>query len=52
MLPLSLLSYLIKHLVETLGYQRIIASEEMVDFGANKPLDEEEHLHVHTKKQM
>lgn len=45
--PLSLLSYLIKHLVETLGYQRIIASEEMVDFGANKPLDEEEHLHHH-----
>ncbi|XP_040153110.1 protein spaetzle 5-like [Anopheles arabiensis] len=40
-------AYLIKHLVETLGYQRIIASEEMVDFGANKPLDEEEHLHHH-----
>ncbi|XP_053663843.1 protein spaetzle 5 [Anopheles marshallii] len=40
-------SYLIKHLMETLGYQRIIANEEMVDFGANKPLEEEEHLHHH-----
>ncbi|XP_052895782.1 protein spaetzle 5 [Anopheles moucheti] len=40
-------AYLIKHLVETLGYQRIIANEEMVDFGATKPLEEEEHLHHH-----
>uniref|UniRef100_A0A182MEY0 Spaetzle domain-containing protein n=1 Tax=Anopheles culicifacies TaxID=139723 RepID=A0A182MEY0_9DIPT len=40
-------AYLIKHLVETLGYQRIIANEEMVDFGANKPMEEEEHLHHH-----
>uniref|UniRef100_A0A182QHM3 Spaetzle domain-containing protein n=1 Tax=Anopheles farauti TaxID=69004 RepID=A0A182QHM3_9DIPT len=40
-------SYLIKHLVESLGYQRLIANEEMVDFGANKPLEEEEHLHHH-----
>uniref|UniRef100_A0A182PDP3 Spaetzle domain-containing protein n=1 Tax=Anopheles epiroticus TaxID=199890 RepID=A0A182PDP3_9DIPT len=40
-------AYLIKHLVETLGYQRIIANEEMVDFGANKPHEEEEHLHHH-----
>ncbi|XP_035907749.1 protein spaetzle 5 isoform X2 [Anopheles stephensi] len=40
-------SYLIKHLVESLGYQRIIANEEMVDFGANKPMEEEEHLHHH-----
>uniref|UniRef100_A0A182NJX3 Spaetzle domain-containing protein n=1 Tax=Anopheles dirus TaxID=7168 RepID=A0A182NJX3_9DIPT len=40
-------AYLIKHLVESLGYQRIIANEEMVDFGANKPMEEEEHLHHH-----
>ncbi|XP_053674300.1 protein spaetzle 5 [Anopheles nili] len=40
-------AYLIKHLVESLGYQRIVANEERIDFSANKPVEEEEHLHHH-----
>ncbi|XP_058065723.1 protein spaetzle 5-like [Anopheles bellator] len=40
-------AYLIKHLVESLGYQRVLANEEQIDFNANKLLEEEEHHHHH-----
>ncbi|XP_058123442.1 protein spaetzle 5-like [Anopheles ziemanni] len=40
-------AYLIKQLVEALGFQRIIANEEQIDFNAYKPMEEEEHLHHH-----
>uniref|UniRef100_A0A182FGL8 Uncharacterized protein n=2 Tax=Anopheles albimanus TaxID=7167 RepID=A0A182FGL8_ANOAL len=40
-------AYLIKQLVDALGYQGVIANEEQIDFNANKLLEEEEHLHHH-----
>ncbi|XP_049542790.1 protein spaetzle 5 [Anopheles darlingi] len=40
-------AYLIKQLIDALGYQGVIADEEQIDFNANKLLEEEEHLHHH-----
>uniref|UniRef100_A0AAG5DF05 Spaetzle domain-containing protein n=1 Tax=Anopheles atroparvus TaxID=41427 RepID=A0AAG5DF05_ANOAO len=41
-------TFLIKQLVEALGFQRIIANEEQIDFNSHKPpMEEEEHLHHH-----